>query len=94
MSTQFSRRRFLQWTGTGVAGLALAACTAAPPGASTGSTGGAAAGEKQQLVFSSYTWSGYEAAMKTVIEAWNQEHPEVEVEGQYIPEDYWTKLQT
>lgn len=95
MSTQLSRRRFLQMTGTSVAGLMLAACTAAPPGASTGSTGGAAAtGEKQQLIFSSYTWSGYEAAMKTVIEAWNQEHPEVEVQGQYIPEDYWTKLQT
>lgn len=76
-----------------MAGLALAACTAAPPGASTASSG-SAAGEKQKLIFSSYTWSGYEAAMKSVIEAWNQEHTDVEVEGQYIPEDYWTKLQT
>lgn len=93
MSTQLSRRRFLQLTGTSVAGLALAACTAAPPSASSGSSG-SGDGEKTKLIFSSYTWSGYEAAMKTVIEAWNQEHPDVEVEGQYIPEDYWTKLQT
>lgn len=93
MSTQLSRRQFLHLTGASVAGLALAACTAAPPGASSGSSG-SGDGEKTKLVFSSYTWSGYEAAMKTVIEAWNQEHPDVEVEGQYIPEDYWTKLQT
>lgn len=93
MSTQLSRRRFLQLTGTSVAGLALAACTAAPPSASSGSSG-SGDGEKTKLIFSSYTWSGYEAAMKTVIDAWNQEHPDVEVEGQYIPEDYWTKLQT
>lgn len=94
MSTHLSRRAFLQMAGAGAAGALLAACTAPMAPAAGSEAGAAPAGAKQKLVFSSYTWSGYEAAMKSVIEAWNQGHPDVEVEGQFFPEDYWTKLQT
>lgn len=91
MSSSLTRRRFLQLTGVGLAGAALAACTpAAAP--SSGAAPGTAA--TQSLIFSSYTWSGYEAAMRDVIAGWNEEHPDVAVEQQYIAEDYWTKLQT
>ncbi|MCX6049480.1 MAG: sugar ABC transporter substrate-binding protein, partial [Chloroflexi bacterium] len=94
MSTQLSRRMLLKMAGIGTAGAFLAACTAttAPGAATTGSA--APAGAKSKLIFSSYTWSGYEAAMKDLIGAWNKTQPDVEVEGQFIPEDYWTKLQT
>jgi len=53
----------------------------------------AGAGTKK-IVFSSYTWSGYEAAMNQVIDMWKAQNPGVEVEGQFVGEDYWTKLQT
>ncbi|MFN8494366.1 MAG: sugar ABC transporter substrate-binding protein [Caldilineaceae bacterium] len=95
MSTQLSRRTFLKMAGAGAAGALLAACTTPTAPGSAANTGGAApAGAKQKLIFSSYTWSGYEAAMKDVIVAWNKTQPNVEVEGQFFPEDYWTKLQT
>ena len=91
MSGNITRRTFLHMTGTGMAGALLAACApAAAP--SSGSTSGAAAAKN--IIFSSYTWSGYEAAMGDVIAGWSAEHPDVAVEQQYIAEDYWTKLQT
>ncbi len=94
MSTHLSRRTLLKLAGTSAFDAVLAACTSttAPGGAAEG--GAAPTGDTQTLIFSSYTWSGYEAAMKDVIASWNQEHPEVTVEGQFFPEDYWTKLQT
>ena len=95
MSTQLSRRTFLKMAGASAATVVLAACTTPTAPGSAANTGGAApAGAKQKLIFSSYTWSGYEAAMKDVIAAWNKTQPNVEVEGQFFPEDYWTKLQT
>ncbi|MCB0123833.1 MAG: twin-arginine translocation signal domain-containing protein, partial [Caldilineaceae bacterium] len=94
MTTQLSRRTFLQLTGVGAAGAVLAACTATTAPGGSSEEGAAPAGDTQTLIFSSYTWSGYEAAMKDVIAAWNEEHPEVTVEGQFFPEDYWTKVQT
>lgn len=94
MSTQLSRRAFLQMTGAGVAGALLAACTTPVAPASSAGEAAAPAGAAKKLIFSSYTWSGYEAAMKDVIAAWQQGQPDVEVEGQFFPEDYWTKLQT
>ena len=102
MSKHVTRRTFLKLAGAGAVGTLLAACgpttppaTEAPKAAeATATTAAPAPAEKKKMVFSSYTWSGYEAAMKSVIESWNKEHPEVEIEGQYIPEDYWTKLQT
>jgi multiple sugar transport system substrate-binding protein len=91
MSGALSRRGFLKFAGAGVGAALLASCTQ-PMAPSASQAPGAA--ERAKLVFSSYTWSGYEAAMKSLIEEWNQGHPEVEVEGQFFPEDYWTKLQT
>jgi multiple sugar transport system substrate-binding protein len=53
--------------------------------------------ESSKLIFSSYSWSGYEAAMNQVIDNWIEDYTEgmVEVERQYAPwDDYWGKLQT
>lgn len=96
MSTHLSRRTLLKMAGVGTLGAVVAACTTptAPGGAASSSGAAAPAGAKKKLIFSSYTWSGYEAAMKDVIAAWNKTQPDVEVEGQFFPEDYWTKLQT
>src|SRR5262245_12119360 len=108
MSRYVSRRAFLKLAGTGTAGAFLAACGAAtaptpaeaPAAAATTApapaapTTAPAAPEAQKIVFSSYTWSGYEDSMNKVIAAWREENPGVEVEGQYVAEDYWTKLQT
>jgi len=94
MSTQLSRRTLLKLAGTGAMGAFLAACTATTAPAGSSEAGAAPTGATQTLIFSSYTWSGYEAAMKSVIEAWNLDHADVTVEGQFFPEDYWTKLQT
>ncbi len=61
----------------------------------TATTAAAAPAEKKKLVFSSYTWSGYEASMNQVISMWLQENPGVEVETMYAGwDDYWPKLQT
>ena len=94
MSTHLSRRTFLKMASASAATALLAACTTPTAPGSAANTGAAPAGAKQKLIFSSYTWSGYEAAMKDVIAAWNKTQPNVEVEGQFFPEDYWTKLQT
>ncbi|NLE43512.1 MAG: sugar ABC transporter substrate-binding protein [Chloroflexi bacterium] len=102
MSDRMTRRTFLQLTGAGAAAALLAACapqtpaaTQAPAGTTASEdTGAEPAAEAVKLVFSSYTWSGYEAAMRGVIDDFMAENPDVEVEGQFVPEDYWTKLQT
>jgi multiple sugar transport system substrate-binding protein len=91
MSSGISRRRFLQMAGTSTVGLLVAACVAPSAPGGTAESGTA---ETQSLIFSSYTWSGYEAAMTEVINQWKTENPNVEVEGQFVAEDYWTKLQT
>lgn len=73
------------------------AATSAPSGAAgtTGTTEAPAAGSGSgKIVFSSYTWSGYEMAMQQVIDLWKAENPNTEVEGQFIAEDYDTKVQT
>lgn len=96
MSTKTSRRGFLKTASMLAAGSLLAACAPAQPttgDAEAPKTGGAA-DEKKKIVFSSYTWSGYEAAMQSVIDEWVKANPNIEVEGQFIPEDYWTKVQT
>lgn len=90
MSLEISRRRFLQLAGVGVAGMALAGC-AAPVAAPSGAQPDTAA---STLVFSSYTWSGYESAMNEVIDMWVERNPGVTVERQFTATDYWTKIQT
>ncbi len=107
MPSKLSRRTFLRGAGIGAAGMALAACApAAAPApaepaapvadapAAEAPAADAPASATTNMVFSSYTWSGYEAAMRDVIAGWNTDHPDVEVEQQYIAEDYWTKIQT
>jgi len=104
MPAKVSRREFLKLTALTAAGsAALVACAPPAPATAPAETAAPAAdapaveapsGEMKKLVFSSYTWSGYEAAMRDVIAGWNADHPDVEVEQQYIAEDYWTKLQT
>jgi multiple sugar transport system substrate-binding protein len=53
-----------------------------------------AAGAGKTLRFSSYTWSGYEQAMKQVLDMWKKENPGVEIQTEFVGEDYWTKVQT
>jgi len=94
MSSGMSRRQFLQIAGVSTVGILAAACTA--PAASTGSSSASASGsgESKKIIFSSYTWSGYEASINKVIDEWKAKNPGVEVEGQFAADDYWTKLQT
>jgi multiple sugar transport system substrate-binding protein len=104
MKGLLSRRKFLQVASIGAAtGVMLAACAPAKPTeVAPGATAPAAATaapspaptEKKKLVFSTYTWSGFEGAMRDILNIWAKEHPEVELEGQFVPEDYYTKLQT
>lgn len=91
MSRGMSRRKFLQMAGTSAVGLLAVACVAPSSGGGTAEGGNA---EATTMVFSSYTWSGYESAMTDVINLWKEENPGVEVEGQFAADDYWTKLQT
>lgn len=98
MSTHLSRRTFLKATAASAGLVMLAACapstatsTPAPAAAE------AAASGAKKLVFSSYTWSGYDQAINKVIDAWIATQPpgSVEVERQFADgASYWDKLQT
>jgi multiple sugar transport system substrate-binding protein len=68
--------------------------TAPPTPTSAPKPTAAPATAKKQIRFSSYTWSGYEDAMKKVLATWQQENPNVELKTEFVGEDYWTKLQT
>ena len=95
MTKHISRRTLLKLTGAGAAAAALAACAA--PSAAPGSTdAGESSGSSEavELIFSSYTWSGYESAMQTMLDDFMVANPDIKVVGQFVPEDYWTKLQT
>jgi len=97
MSTKASRRNFLKASALLAAGSVLAACT--PASESTGSEGEqpstGSSGEKTKVIFNSYTWSGYEAACRSLLDEWAKANPDVELEQQYVPQDdYWTKIQT
>jgi multiple sugar transport system substrate-binding protein len=105
MNEQFTRRTFLKLAGVGAAGALLAACAPKAPGTaqpaeSTKAEGEVAAtpapAETKKLVFSSYTWSSFEAAMGSVIDDFVAANPDIEVERQFVPqtEDYWAKIQT
>ena len=99
MSKQLSRRAFLKATAVLTAGTVLAACrkeaTSKPPaGATEAPKATPPPVGKKKLVFSSYTWSGYQAAMQTVIDKYVALNPNVEVEGQFVADGYWDKVQT
>jgi len=92
MLNRMSRRQFLQIAGVSTVGLLAAACVA--PTASTGGVASSGSTEKAKMIFSSYTWSSFEGSMNKVLDDWKAKHPEVELEGQFAADDYWTKLQT
>jgi multiple sugar transport system substrate-binding protein len=96
MSNQLSRRAFLKASATTAGLVLLAACA---PSAGTGTTAESAPAVEgaKKLIFSSYTWSGYDVAINKVIDAWIATQPpgSVEVERQFADgATYWDKLQT
>ena len=94
MPGKLSRRDFLK-AGVGASGAALLAAKT-PLLASPIPSPARQSGTKK-LIFSSYSWSGYEEALNQVIDTWIQTQTDgnVEVERQYAPwDDYWGKLQT
>src|SRR5262249_12706879 len=91
MTKKLSRRDFLKLSAvaTGAAALGVS-------GPTTVSAAPRAAAAKK-LVFSSYTWSGYDVAINKVIDSWIATQPagSVEVERQFGDgATYWDKLQT
>lgn len=91
MSGKTSRREFLKAAALFTASSLLAACSTAQK------TDGAnpPPGDKKKVVFNSYTWSGYEAAMNVLMDQWISIRSDVELERQFVPQDdYWTKIQT
>lgn len=76
---------------------APAATEAPKDSATTAPVDNPPAAGKKKLVFSSYTWSGYDVAINKVIDAWIATQPagSVEVERQFSDgATYWDKLQT
>ena len=73
MANKISRRDFLKFGMMASGAAALAACspavksTLAPAAAATSVP---AAAITKKLVFGSYSWSGYEAALNKIIDAW------------------------
>ena len=93
MSNKLSRRDFLKLSVMASGAAALAACA---PNVVTGTSAPGVVGTKK-LVFSSYTWGGYEEAINKVIDSWLATQPagSVEVERQYADQSaYWEKVQT
>ena len=94
MPGKLSRRDFLK-AGVGASGAALLA--AKTPLLASPITSPNLQSGTRKLIFSSYSWSGYEEALNQVIDTWIQTQTDgnVEVERQYAPwDDYWGKLQT
>jgi multiple sugar transport system substrate-binding protein len=96
MDNQINRRNFLKLAAVGASGAVLAACAPSAPSAGpTDVATGAPAKPAGKIVFSSYTWSGYEASMNQVIEQWRADKPDTVVETMYAGwDDYWQKLTT
>ncbi len=95
MTKQLSRRQFLQMSGVGLAGLALAAC-AAPGGAPAagGSQGAAPSTEAITLKVTNQNWGElYNGLMTKIGEDYTKSHPNVKIEWEF-PQDWDTKLLT
>jgi multiple sugar transport system substrate-binding protein len=101
MSKKWSRRDFLKTSALFSTGALLAACapaaTTQPPAAATEAPKATVppAGKKK-IVFSTYVWSNLEASMTEILNGWVAATPNVEYEGQFVPQtiDYWAKVQT
>jgi multiple sugar transport system substrate-binding protein len=107
MAEYVSRRTFLKLAGVGAVGTILAACGPAPateapkaeaPKAAepTSTTAAAAPAASKKIVFSTYTWSNFEAAMTEILNGWKAKNPNFDYEAQFVPQtiDYWAKVQT
>lgn len=101
MAKQLSRRDFLKQSALASSAVALAACAPKASGtdAPADEPNSAASSAPKKLVFGSYSWSGYEAALNKIIDAWIEiqkgKGVTVEVERQYGSwDEYWGKLQT
>jgi len=98
MTGSVSRRRFLKLAGAGALGALLAACAPAkapePTQAPAGNQTVAAPAGSKKIVFSSYTWSGSEAAMRSILDVFMKQNANIQVEGQFVPSDYDAKVQT
>jgi len=101
MSQRISRRSMLKMGAVALGGAFLAACapatpTAAPKEGEAPAATPATSTEKKKIVFSAYTWSNFEAKMKDILDGWVKLNPNVEYEGQFVPQtvDYWAKIQT
>jgi multiple sugar transport system substrate-binding protein len=87
--TQFSRRQFLQASGAGLAGLALAACAAPGVAPASGGEAGSAAtsSEAVTLKVMNQNWGElYNDLMTKIGEAFTEEHPNITVEWEFPPE--------
>ena len=104
MSKKWSRRDFLKTSALFSTSALLTACAPAaqpqpqqPAGAATEAPKPAApsAGVKK-IVFSTYVWSNFEAAMTEILNGWKAKTPNVDFEAQFVPQtiDYWAKIQT
>src|SRR3954453_7683471 len=90
-----SRRTFLRSLGLTAGATLLAACGGAPSAATSGTSAAPPPAESaKQLRFSSYTWSGYEQAMKQVLDMWKKENQGVDIQTEFVGDSYYTKLQT
>lgn len=101
MSKKWSRRDFLKTSALLSAGAVLAACgpaaTSQPPtGATEAPTSAPPATAKKKIVFSTYVWSNFEAAMTEILNGFVAANPDVAYEPQFVPQtiDYWAKIQT
>ena len=94
MSQIPTRRDFLKASALFSAGMVLASCKPAETTTQEGPSETPPSAEKTKLVFSSYTWAGYQAAMQTAIDDYVAKNPNVEVEGQFVADGYWDKVQT
>jgi len=99
MAKKWSRRDFLKTSALVSTGALLAACAPSAQqsqGATSAPQGNPPSAGKKKIVFSTYVWSNFEAAMKEILDGWAAERGDVEYEGQFIPQsiDYWAKIQT
>jgi multiple sugar transport system substrate-binding protein len=84
VNTRFSRRAALSISLGAAGGVLLGGCSSGGSGGSSG-----------QVIFSSYLFSDFKAALGQVLQTWKNEHPDAKLTTQYSAgSDYWTKVQT
>jgi multiple sugar transport system substrate-binding protein len=103
MAKKWSRRDFLKTSALFSTGVLLAACAPAvqpqqpaAAGATEAPKAAVPSAGTKKVVFSTYVWSNFEAAMTDILNGWKAKTPNVDYEAQFIPQstDYWAKIQT